>query len=269
MAKTTLITGSSSGIGKAAAILFAEKGWNVIATTRKTEKLQDLRQYPNITILKLDVTDNKNIEQVIQAVIEKYGKIDIVVNNAGYGLFGPVEAMEYSQIEDQFRTNVFGVINICQAVLPHMRKNQDGRIIIVSSMLGRISLPFSSLYGSSKWAVEGFSESLAFELEPHRVQVKLIEPGAIKTKFFKSTVLANGRGVQNYEPRYSNVMQSIDQKGESGVSPDNVAKIIWKAANDNSGKLRYQVDFTSRLLIALHRHMPLSVYRRIIKNSVG
>src|ERR1700749_870250 len=187
MAKTILITGASSGIGRATALYFAERGWNVAATMRDPGKADPLLQRPRISLFPLDVTDADSIAQAIADTLTRYQKIDVLLNNAGYGLFGPVEALEGQQIQQQFATNLFGLFGVTQQILPAMREAGEGLIINVSSIVGRFALPHTSTYVATKFAVEGLSESMRYELDPFRIRVKMVEPGSIATEFSKGS----------------------------------------------------------------------------------
>lgn len=264
MPQTILITGSSSGIGKATAMHFAEQGWNVVATMRTPEKAGAWAQHKNITLLRLDVLDETSIQQAINDTLNKFGKLDAIVNNAGYGLVGPFEASTPEQIQRQFDTNVFGLMNVCRAVIPHFRERRDGTIINVASMGGRLTFPLYSLYHGTKWAVEGFSESLQFELLPFNVRVKIVEPGAIKTDFYdRSMDVMSKPGLTAYDAYVSKAMPNMNKFGETAPGPERVAQVIYQAATDGSGKLRYPVN--SALFLALRRLLPLPVFQGIIR----
>ena len=189
--KTVLITGSSSGIGRAIAHYFQSKGWQVAATMRKPENEQDLDKLENTKLYALNVCDKHSIQEAINSAIDDFGGIDVIVNNAGYGLVGPFEASTEEQIQRQFDTNVFGLMNVTRAIIPHFRECKSGTIINITSVGGRLSFPLYSLYNSTKWAVEGFSESLQYELRQFGIKVKLIEPGAIKTDFYDLSMELN------------------------------------------------------------------------------
>src|ERR1700744_1454487 len=183
MKKTVLITGTSSGFGKESAKLFQKNGWNVIATMRSPEKEEELTQLEDVWVTRLDVQDAGSIEKIITGGIDRFGRIDALVNNAGYALIGAFESATRDQIGRQYAVNVFGLMDVTQAILPHFRGNGGGAIINVSSFGGIVALPFCSLYNSSKFAVEGFSEALSQELAPHNIAVKLVEPGGVQTNF--------------------------------------------------------------------------------------
>ncbi|RRB07898.1 SDR family oxidoreductase [Larkinella rosea] len=253
MNKTILITGASSGIGKAAALKFAAEGWNVIATMRNPEKVEGLATLKNALITELDVQKPDTIESAIQAGMDRFGKIDAVINNAGYGQNGIFEATKPEQIYQQFDVNVFGVMNVIRALLPHFRRQKSGLILNISSGAGRFTLPLISLYSASKFALEGFSESLSFELAPLNIRVKIIEPGGTETNFSNVT-----REQFAHDPALTDYNDFIEASGQLFteliahrlVSAGEVADVIYAAATDDSTTLRYVVgneDFKKRL----------------------
>ena len=183
MSKTILITGSSTGIGRAAAIKFQKEGWNVVATMRSPQKETELNQLDNVIVERLDVQELASIESAMNAGIEKFGKIDVVLNNAGYGLMGSFESAKRESIQRQYDVNVFGLFDVTRAALPHFRANKSGMFINISSVGGRITFPLISLYHSTKFAVEGFSESVHYELAPLGIKVKIVEPDGVATDF--------------------------------------------------------------------------------------
>ncbi len=186
MTSTILITGASSGIGKATAKLFHDKGWNVIATMRKPEAEEGLSALDNVLVTRLDVTDEGSIKAAVDAGLERFGKIDALLNNAGYGAYGPLEAFPLESVRRQFDTNVIGLLATIQAVLPHMRAAKAGVIVNVSSIGGKITFPMGTLYHGSKFAVEGLSEALHYELEPIGIKTKIVEPGGNQNRFCRA-----------------------------------------------------------------------------------
>ncbi|MEI6409882.1 MAG: SDR family oxidoreductase, partial [Bacteroidota bacterium] len=235
MKKTVFITGASSGIGKATAVYFAQKGWNVAATMRSPEKEAELITLSNVQLFKLDVTNNDSISTAIKEAITKFGKIDVLVNNAGYGADGVFEAMTDEVIENQFNTNVFGLMRVTRAIIPHMRANKSGAIVQIASMGGRITFPLFSIYHGTKFAVEGFTESLHYELKPFNIRLKLIEPGTIKTEFYgKGRVAITGSDLPEYKEFVEKCEKVSQAPAQNGVTPDTVAATIFKAATDNS-----------------------------------
>lgn len=267
MAKTVLITGSSSGIGKASVDVFAQAGWQVAATSRSADK-NIFDKWPNVTVYKLDVTNKKNIEETFKAVLEDFKSIDVVVNNAGYGLDGIFEAMDEEQIRRQFETNVFGLMSVTREAVKVMRPAKKGTIIQVASMGGRLTFPSYSIYHASKWAVEGFSESLHYELRQFGINIKIIEPGVIKTEFYGSSrALVKPLAGTGYDEFVEKVEKVSQDSGAKGESPEVVAKAILRAANDSSGKLRYIVGSPAPLLLALRKLLPERVFFWIVRTN--
>ncbi|MBN8826258.1 MULTISPECIES: SDR family oxidoreductase [unclassified Spirosoma] len=244
MKKTVLITGTSSGFGAAVAHFFAEKGWNVIATMRDTHKAGDLRNSDNVLITKLDVQDAVTIESAIAAGIERFGRIDVVVNNAGYGLFGIFESASREAIQTQFDVNVFGAMDVTRAILPHFRANHAGTIINISSGAGAIGFPMASIYSASKFALEGFSEGLRYELASLGIRVKIIEPGGAMQTGFMARVGGESTGLQlieDYLPFLGKIGKVYGGMQEA-ADPDAVEKVvaaIFEAATDGTDRLRY------------------------------
>ncbi len=268
MDKVVLITGASSGIGMHTAKLFQAKNWKVAATMRSLEKGEQLQQIVDIECFRLDVTDIDSIRSAIDATLEKFGRIDAVVNNAGYGLLGAFEAASSEQIERQFETNVLGVMNVCREILPHFREQKRGHIVNVASVGGRMTFPASSLYNSTKWAVEGFSESLQFELEQFNIRVKIIEPGPIKTDFYdRSRDLTSKEGLTVYDPFVDKVMANMTKAGMDAPDGEVVAQTIFLAVTDGTKRLRYGVN--TKGILALRKVLPDSIYLKLIKKVIG
>ncbi|MGO9246729.1 MAG: SDR family oxidoreductase [Verrucomicrobiia bacterium] len=243
MKKTVLITGTSSGFGKVTAKLFAKNGWNVVATMRRPEEEKELVSVGDVLVTRLDVQDRDSIGQAIEAGIARFGRIDALINNAGFGLFGVFEATSREKIQEQFDVNVFGVMDVTRAILPHFRKNKGGLIINVSSGAGIFALPMISLYCASKFALEGFSESLSYELASQNIVVKIVEPGGVvSTNFGKRSgqeALRNA-SVADYEgfvTRTNAVFAGL--RGERRATEADVAKVIFEAATDGTNQLRY------------------------------
>lgn len=182
MQKTIFITGASSGLGKATAKLFQGYGWHVIATMRNPDNETELTNLENVTVLPLDVTDAKQIQKSISEILQNRS-VDVVLNNAGYGLIGPLEAFSEEQIQTQVQTNLFGVINITRAFIPYFREKKSGTFINITSTFGLIGYPTCSIYNATKFAVDGFSEGLAYELAQFGVKVKVVAPGGMQTDF--------------------------------------------------------------------------------------
>lgn len=238
--KTIVITGASSGIGKETAKLFAANGWRVAATMRKPGNETELIEVNNINLYQLDVTDQASIDSAVAKILSDFETIDVVLNNAGYGLVGPFEAASPEQIRRQFDTNVFGLMEVTRAFLPHFRANKAGMFIHVSSLGGRITYPFTSLYHSTKWAVEGFAESLSFELGELGIQVKLAEPGAVATDFSgRSMELALPDNLPDYAPAAQKFLDAQTNSDRVPATGQQIAEGIYEAATDGKHQLRY------------------------------
>ena len=264
MAKTILITGASSGIGRASALYFAEKGWNVAATMRDPLKADAALQHPQISVFALDVTDAGSIARAVDETLARYQKIDVLLNNAGYALFGPIEASDSGQIQHQFATNFFGLIEVTQQVIPAMRAAGDGRILNVSSIVGRLALPYASSYVATKFAVEGLSESMRYELDPFHIRVKLIEPGSILTEFGKASMQVATS--EPYRTSMNKFLGVFTKSNARAASPEDVAKVIYRAANDASNRLRYLAK--PGPLFWLNRFLPDAAWRRLLVKAM-
>ncbi|WP_046247119.1 SDR family oxidoreductase [Hymenobacter terrenus] len=267
--KTVLITGASSGIGKAAARLFAGRGWQVAATMRNPAKETELGQLPNVRLYALDVTNSESVETAFAAALRDFGGLDALVNNAGYGVDGVFEAMTDETIIRQLDTNVLGLMRCTRAVIPHFRQQGHGTIVQIASVGGRVTFPLYSIYHATKWAVEGFSESLQYELEPHGIRVKIVEPGAIKTDFYDRSREFIMR--DDLRPAYGAFVQKVEKvsqdAGAKAVGPESVAEIIFRTATDGSAKLRYPIAYPANLLLPLRRITSDGLFRRIVKSS--
>jgi NAD(P)-dependent dehydrogenase (short-subunit alcohol dehydrogenase family) len=232
--KTIFITGASTGLGKATAKLFASRGWKVIATMRKPEKDLELNLIDNITVLPLDVTNLAQIKEITEKAIAS-GNIDVVFNNAGYGLIGPLESTTDEQLVRQLNTNILGVIRVTQAFIPYFREKQNGLFISTTSIGGLITFPFSSVYHATKWALEGWSESMAFELKKIGVGIKTVSPGGIKTDFISRSLDSSSH------PAYKKWVEKLFAGfNEDNFTPaEQIAAVVYEAATDGKGKLRY------------------------------
>lgn len=267
MSKVVLITGASSGIGLETAKLFQVKNWKVAATMRTPENAPDLAHIADIECFRLDVTEPDSIKAAIEATLEKFGRIDAVVNNAGFAVVGPFEAASQSEIERQINTNVYGVMNVCREILPHFREQKRGTIVNVASMGGRITFPLYSIYHASKWALEGFSEALQYEVKDFGIKIKIIEPGPIKTDFYeRSMSISKKDGLDAYDGFVARTMPNLQHAGETGPDGSVVAETIYQAVTDDSWKMRYPVN--SRLILLARRLLPDSIYLPIIRRAV-
>ncbi|MHB0953107.1 MAG: SDR family oxidoreductase [Allorhizobium sp.] len=244
MTKTILITGCSSGLGKMTARHFAAKGWNVIATMRTPEP--DLAQeFPErVLVQPLDVSDPTSIDAAIQAGLKRFGGLDAVVNNAGITMLSVFEATPTDAIRRIFETNVFGMMNVIQAVLPHLRQRGQGTIVNVCSGVGIAAVPLLSVYVASKQAVEGLSESLAYELESQNIRIKLIEPGAMLATNFVAAGMAASQAAsvpEGYRAYFDHALQSMVNYPFPSTEEQSVVEAIHAAATDSSLRLRYVV----------------------------
>lgn len=236
MKQTIFITGASAGLGKATAKLFQSKGWNVIATMRNIAQETELNQLENITLLPLDVTDPAQIHTAVAQAISLHD-IDVVFNNAGYGLMGPLEAISDEKIVRQINTNLLGVIRVTQAFIPYFRERRKGLFLSTTSIGGIMSFPITSVYHATKWALEGWSESLSFELGQFNIGIKTIAPGGIVTDFA-------GRSLDmNAHPAYQEMVQKMfDKFGEmmhTASTPEQIAEVVYEAATDGKDQMRY------------------------------
>jgi len=266
MAKTVLITGSSSGIGKSTVEYFLSKGWNVAATMRTPEKATGFPDHDKLRLYALDVTNQESIETSINKIIQDFGDIDVVVNNAGYGAVGIFEKATAEEIQSQFNTNVFGVMNVIRAILPHFRGKKDGTIINVTSMGGLITFPLYSVYHGTKWALEGFGESLHFELKQFNIKVKNVEPGAIKTDFYsRSMNVFTSDTIIDYDKYERTVFDNTQLVGQNAPGPEVVSKKIFKAATDNTSRLRYVVGGQGPVLVFIRRMVPFSLFAMMVR----
>ena len=237
MSQTIFITGASTGLGKATAELFAGKGWNVIATMRKPEG-NELEGVKNVSLLPLDVTNTEQIHSTAQKAIDM-GSIDVVFNNAGYGLAGPFEGATDEQLVRQLNTNLLGVMRVTQAFIPHFREKQSGLFITTTSIGGLVTLPFNSVYHATKWRLEGWSESLAFELNPHGIGVKTVSPGGIATDFAGRSLDMTSHEAYN-EPIQKVMAVFMDPERQKSYSTaEQIADVVYEAATDGEHRLRY------------------------------
>jgi NAD(P)-dependent dehydrogenase (short-subunit alcohol dehydrogenase family) len=244
--KVSVVTGSSSGIGYETALILARNGFKTYATMRNIEKgvsLNSIAEKENlfIKIVQLDVTDQSSVKNAVETIHDESGKIDVLINNAGYGLVGALEDVSMEEIKSQFETNFYGLIRVTQAVLPIMRNQGSGKIVNISSGAGRFGFPTGSIYVSTKFAVEGLSESLAYEVEPFGIKIILVEPGVIKTNFFNASNTTKKSLNPNspYFKMYQNMGSGFSKMIENGSTPDIVAKTVLEAISNDMPKLRY------------------------------
>jgi NAD(P)-dependent dehydrogenase (short-subunit alcohol dehydrogenase family) len=266
-----LITGTSAGFGKAAVKLFASEGWNVIATMRSPAAETELGLLPDVLVTRLDVQDRGSIDAAIAAGIARFGRIDALINNAGFGLFGVFEETAREKVEEQFAVNVFGVMDVTRAILPHFREQKSGLILNVSSGAGVFTLPMLSLYCSSKFALEGFSEALSYELASQNIVVKIVEPGGvISTDFGKRSgaeAVQNG-ALADYAPfveRTSAIFGGL--RAARLASSEDVVQVIFGAATDGTAQLRYVASQDIQPLVKARRETSEKEYVELMRSQ--
>ena len=261
-ATVVLITGCSTGIGRATAERLAKKGWNVYASARRPESIEDLKQ-KGCKTLALDVTDEASMRAAVDQVVGEEGAVGALVNNAGYSQSGALESVPMDQLRRQFETNVFGLLRMCQLVLPGMREQRDGRIVNISSMGGRLTFPGGGAYHATKYAVEALSDVLRFEVSGFGIHVVLIEPGLIRTQFGEAAVTSIGEIEQDGPYAKFNAAVAATTAGayhgplsRLGAGPEAVARTIEKALTKSRPKARYPVTASARLMLAQHAILP-------------
>jgi len=275
--KVAIVTGSSSGIGYATSLMLARKGFYTYASVRNTNKSTSLESIANaerlpLKLIQLDVTDDSSVKHAVEKIVLEKGRIDVPVNNAGYGLFGAFEDLLLDEIKAQFETNFFGFVRVTQQVLPIMRTPQNGGgvIVNVSSVNGHIAFPVISAYCGTKFALEGLSESIAYELEPFGIKVILIEPGPISSNFMKGSVLPK-RAWNPHSP-YSELVQKFNVKTssqhENATQPEEVAKTIFQAISDEKPEFRYVVGNYAVSLLEARKNMPYSEFQKMIIRNI-
>ena len=260
--KVAIVTGSSSGIGYETSILLSKNGFHTYAAVRNLDKSKSLIDIAKkddllIDVVELDVSNDKSVKDAINRVLSENKRIDVVVNNAGYALVGSFEDLSMDEIKSQFETNFFGAIRVIQAVLPTMRNQRNGRIVNVSSMGGRIAIPLDSAYHGTKFALEGLSESLQYEVEQFGIKIIIIEPGAIKSNFFNNLKMASK--AQRPDSPYIQMMQKLNAGFsfmlENAPHPVEVAKVILAAASSEDPQLRYTVGDDAAMIVQAKRTM--------------
>jgi len=264
--KTILITGASSGIGKASAIKFASEGWNVIATMRSPEKEEELTNVNQVLVTRLDVQDKESIKLAIQQGIEQFGRIDAILNNAGYGVFGAFEPSTDEQVKTQFDINVFGVMDTIRYILPHFRENQSGTIINITSQGGRVTFPTCSLYHATKFAIEGFSEALSYELLPHHIKVKIVEPGSTISNFGAAISFTANDGIAGYDDFNTIAMNNWNLNDTMQSTADEIAGIVYFAASDDTNRLRYMAGRDTEFYFGIRANKTDQAYVDFMRN---
>jgi NAD(P)-dependent dehydrogenase (short-subunit alcohol dehydrogenase family) len=264
--KSIFITGSSSGLGRASAKLFASRGWTVIATMRNPERETELAKLPDVVLIALDITDRQQIENAAARAVAM-GAVDVVFNNAGYGMSGPLEGLTDEQMLRMVNTNLMGTIRTTKAFIPHFRERKAGLFINTTSIGGLITVPFNSLYHATKWALEGWSESLAFELNQLGIGMKIVEPGGMKTDFFTRS-LDVGRHPA-YDALLDRVMGAITdpRQMETYSTPEQVAEVVYEAATDGKDQLRYVAGADAQATYAMRLQLGDEAFRKAINRQ--
>ncbi|MGS2740906.1 SDR family oxidoreductase [Sinomicrobium sp. M5D2P17] len=265
MQKTIFITGASSGLGKATAMLFQAKGWRVIATMRNPEKETELTALENVTLLPLDVTDPEQIAEIAGKAISS-GRIDVVFNNAGYGLIGAVEAFSDEQIVKQINTNLMGVLRVTKAFIPYFRERKEGLFISTTSIGGLFAFPLGSVYHATKFALEGWSESMSFELEMFNIGIKTVAPGGIVTDFAGRSL--DTQPLPEYQEIEDKMFAGFDQMMQSASTAEQIAEVVYEAATDGKDQVRYVAGEDANTMYARHLEIGNEAFRKEMRGNI-
>jgi short-subunit dehydrogenase len=275
MHQVALITGCSSGIGYETALMLGRNGFRTFATMRNTKKSDSLQEVIrkeglDVSIRQLDVNDDASIENTINNIKNEANRIDILINNAGFGLVGFFEDLTLDEIRDQFETNFFGVLNITKKIIPIMRLQKSGTIINISSGAGQVGFPGISAYVSTKFAIEGFSESLMYELLPYGIKVVIIEPGVIKTDFFRNCKVSEHSMKKNstYSPSLDKFQRNIELMQEHATSPTDVAKVIIQVLGNNEPKQRYIVGNDVAMILEAKKNLSEIEFKKMMIQNI-
>lgn len=260
--KVTLVTGASSGIGREIAQLLAQRGARVFGTARNPKSAKPV---PGVEIVRMDVTDDASVSEAIQGIVQKAGPIEVLVNNAGYGLTGALEETTLKEARDQFETNFFGVLRVTNAVLPRMRQAGYGRIVNISSVVGFIPAPFMGMYTASKHAVEGYTETLDHEVRQFGVRAVLVQPAYTKSNLAQNEKTAQAN-LEAYAVHRQRMHEVVASGVEHGDEPQMVAEAVWRAVTTRSPQLRYPVG-KGVLLSRLRRFAPVALFDRAIRKE--
>jgi NAD(P)-dependent dehydrogenase (short-subunit alcohol dehydrogenase family) len=274
--RIVVVTGSSSGIGFETSLLLAKSGFYTYATVHKLEgegsrQIIDIAKKEKLPleVVQLDVNSDESVTDTINSIVKKHNRIDVIVNNAGYALGGALEETSMDEIRKQFETNFFGAVRVMRAAIPFMRSQRSGKIINITSMGGRISIPLSTFYHGSKFALEGVSESLQYELEPFGIKMILIEPGAVGSNFWKSIKIANGATSPNspYTQLADNMSKTFKKMEENAMHPSEVAKTILDVVTSDDPQLRYVVGNDATKIIEARQNMSDKEFGNLIKDQ--
>lgn len=258
MKNCVLITGCSSGIGRATAVYFHQQGWKVVATMRSPEKESELTSMTNVLVEYLDVTSKDSIDSAVENALRHFDKIDVLVNNAGIGVFSVFEEVDEAVIRESFETNVFGTMWVTRALLPHFRKNRRGTIVNVTSSIPQLGAPLATLYCATKKAIEGFSHALYYELLPLGIRVKLVQPGSTRTKISMQHDFPGRPSIEEYVPICEGVVLRFRHRFETETiaSPEEPAKVIFEAAVSKSRRFRFVSGRDAKTLNFMIRLFP-------------
>lgn len=273
--QVVLITGCSSGIGYETALMLARNGFHTFATMRNTKKSDSLeeiikKERLDLNIRELDVNDDTSIENTINCIKREANRIDVLINNAGYGLVGFFEDLTLDEIRNQFETNFFGVLNITKKIIPIMRLQKSGTIINVSSGAGQVGFPGISAYVSTKFAIEGFSESLMYELFPYGIKVVIIEPGVIKTNFFRNCIVSEHSMKKSspYSRSLDKFQKNVELMQEHATSPIDVAKVIIQVLGNNEPKQRYIVGNDVAMILEAKKNLSDIEFKKMMMQNI-
>lgn len=269
MEKIVLITGASSGIGKATAKLLAREGFKVIGAARSIERMEDLKSVGVIPYF-VDVTDERSMRSLVDYIIDEYGRIDVLINNAGFGMYGPLESISMEDAREQLEVNVFGAMRLIQLCLPYMRKQKSGRIINISSIGGKISTPFGGWYHASKFALEALSDSLRNEVKPFGIDVVVVEPGGVKSEWSET---AYEQLILNATiPEYTNMTErfavSFKRMIRGNSEPLVIANLISHALHATNPKTRYVGAHMAKTILWMRRLLPDSLFDRLLMSQL-
>jgi len=262
--KVVLITGGSSGIGKSIGVYLADRGYIVYGTSRNPDRFKDFNTFQ---LLQLDVADKDSIRSAVKIVQEKHGRLDILINNAGAGITGPIEEIPEEEIIKNFTTNYFGPINVTKAVLPLMRKQNVGLVINITSIAGYMGLPYRGIYSASKAALEMTTEAWRMELKKFNIYMTNVAPGDFATNIAAGRYHAPIIEGSPYEIPYGKTLDLMDAHVDSGKDPNEMAKVVYKIINSNNPKVHYKVgEFMQKFSIVLKRILPDVVYEKLLMN---
>jgi len=271
MAKTVLITGCSSGMGKDAAIYFAQKGWNVAATMRRPARDgEELAAIERIKTYELDVLKADQIKLAITESISDFGGLDVIVNNAGFGMVGPVEGASEADIDRQIGVNLRGPISVMRAALPHFRAQKSGIFINVTSIGGRMTMPMNALYHGAKWGLEGLTEAMNYELNPFGIKARLVEPGGTKTDFATRSIHMTDASIDPlYEAITNQLIGTLQGRSDNWNPPRVVSEVIYEAATDSSERIRYLSGDDAKAMWTMRQELGDEAWVKMMKAQFG